>query len=61
MKALDREEKRILSAFESGKLKSTVTSEASLRRYREYARATLIAKPTITDRHDRPAWAMMGT
>jgi predicted DNA binding CopG/RHH family protein len=41
MKALDRYEKHILSAFEAGKLKSTVTSEASLRRYREYARATL--------------------
>lgn len=40
MKALDRYEKHILSAFEAGKLKSTVTSEASLRRYREYARAT---------------------
>src|SRR3970282_2481276 len=41
MKALDRYEKQVLSAFETGKLKSTVTSEASLRRYREYARATL--------------------
>ena len=41
MKALDRYEKQILSAFEAGKLKSTVTSDASLRRYREYARATL--------------------
>jgi len=41
MKTLDRYEKQILSAFETGKLKSTVTSEASLRRYREYARATL--------------------
>ncbi|MHB1937808.1 MAG: hypothetical protein ACYCOR_14640 [Acidobacteriaceae bacterium] len=41
MKSLDRYEKQILSAFEAGKLKSTVTSEASLRRYREYARATL--------------------
>ena len=41
MNALDRYEKQILSAFESGKLKSVVTSEASLRRYREYARATL--------------------
>jgi hypothetical protein len=39
MKALDREEKQILSSFEAGKLKSTVTSEAALRRYREYARA----------------------
>lgn len=41
MKALDRYEKQVLSAFEGGKLKSTVTSEASLRRFREYARATL--------------------
>lgn len=41
MKTLDRYEKQILSAFEAGKLKSTVTSDASLRRYREYARATL--------------------
>jgi len=41
MKTLDRYEKQVLSAFEAGKLKSTVTSDASLRRYREYARATL--------------------
>ncbi|NGZ59553.1 MAG: hypothetical protein CV081_03480 [Nitrospira sp. LK265] len=41
MNPLDRYEKQILSAFETGKLKSTVTSEASLRRYRKYARATL--------------------
>ena len=41
MKQLDQYEKRILSAYEKGKLKSVVTSEASLRRYREYARATL--------------------
>ena len=41
MKELDRYEKRILSAYEKGALKSAVTSEASLRRYREYARATL--------------------
>jgi predicted DNA binding CopG/RHH family protein len=41
MSTLDRYEKQVLSAFEAGKLKSTVTSEASLRRYREYARATL--------------------
>jgi predicted DNA binding CopG/RHH family protein len=41
MKGLDTYEKQILSAFEAGKLKSTVTSKASLRRYREYARATL--------------------
>ena len=41
MKGLDRYERQVLSAYESGKLKSAVTSEASLRRYREYARATL--------------------
>lgn len=41
MKKLDRYEKEILSAYERGDLKSAVTSEASLRRYREYARATL--------------------
>jgi len=41
MKTLDRYEKHVLSAFEAGRLKSTVTSEAALRRYREYARATL--------------------
>jgi predicted DNA binding CopG/RHH family protein len=41
MKRLDRYEKQILSAYEKGKLKSVITSDASLRRYREYARATL--------------------
>lgn len=41
MKELDRYEKQVLSAYESGKLKPVVTSEAALRRYREYARATL--------------------
>ena len=41
MKDLDTYERRILSAYEAGKLKSVVTSDASLRRYREYARATL--------------------
>ena len=41
MKRLDRYEKQILSVYERGALKSVVTSEASLRRYREYARATL--------------------
>jgi predicted DNA binding CopG/RHH family protein len=41
MKRLDRYEKQILSAYERGMLKSVVTSEVSLRRYREYARATL--------------------
>src|SRR5687767_12648797 len=41
MKRLDRYEKQILSAYERGTLKSVVTSEGSLRRYREYAQATL--------------------
>lgn len=41
MKGLDRYERQVLYAYESGKLKSAVTSETSLRRYREYARATL--------------------
>lgn len=41
MKRLDQDERRILSAYERGELRSVVTSEASLRRYREYARATL--------------------
>jgi predicted DNA binding CopG/RHH family protein len=41
MKRLNRYEKQILSAYERGTLKSVVTSEVSLRRYREYARATL--------------------
>ena len=41
MKRLDRYEKQILSTYERGAFKSVVTSEASLRRYREYARATL--------------------
>ncbi|TKB68844.1 MAG: hypothetical protein E8D52_07635 [Nitrospira sp.] len=54
MKALDREEKRILSAFESGRLKSTVTSEASLRRYREYARATLSKNKRVNIRLSTP-------
>lgn len=54
MKALDREEKQILSDFEAGKLKSTVTSEASLRRYREYARATLSKNKRVNIRLSTP-------
>lgn len=54
MKAFDREEKQILSAFESGKLKSTVASEASLRRYREYARATLSKNKRVNVRLSTP-------
>lgn len=41
MKRMNRYEKEVLAAYERGELKSVVTSEASLRRYREYARATL--------------------
>lgn len=40
MKRLEQDEKRILFAYERGEIKSIVTSEASLRRYCEYARAT---------------------
>lgn len=50
MKGLDRYERQILSAYESGKLKSVVTSEASLRRYREYARATLMKNRRVNIR-----------
>jgi predicted DNA binding CopG/RHH family protein len=50
MKDLDRYEKQVLSAFESGQLKSVVTSEASLRRYREYARATLAKNARVNIR-----------
>ncbi len=54
MKALDRYEKHILSAFEAGKLKSTVTSEASLGRYREYARAALSKNKRVNIRLSTP-------
>ncbi len=50
MKKLTREEQTILSAFERGELKSVVTSEASLRRYQEYARATLIKNRRVNIR-----------
>lgn len=54
MKSLDRYEKQILSAFEAGTLKSTVTSEAALRRYREYARATLSKNKCVNIRLSTP-------
>ncbi len=54
MKGVDREEKQILSAFEAGKLKSTVTSEAALRRYREYAHATLSKNKRVNIRLSTP-------
>jgi predicted DNA binding CopG/RHH family protein len=41
MKKLDKYEKSIRTAYESGALESLVTSKASLRRYREYSRTTL--------------------
>lgn len=40
-KKLDQDEEDLLSRYERGERKSVVTSDASLRRYREYARATL--------------------
>ena len=40
-KKLGQDEKAILSQYERGELKSVATSNASLRRYREYARTTL--------------------
>ncbi|HRI38742.1 MAG TPA: hypothetical protein PLO50_09315 [Nitrospira sp.] len=54
MKTLDRYEKQVLSAFEAGKLTSTVTSEAALRRYREYARATLSKNKRVNIRLSTP-------
>jgi predicted DNA binding CopG/RHH family protein len=50
MKRLDPYEKHILSAYERGELKSIVTSEASLRRYREYARASLVKNRRVNIR-----------
>ncbi len=40
MNRLDQYEQRVLSDYESGDLTSVVTSDASLRRYRNYAGAT---------------------
>ena len=54
MKTLDRYEKQVLSAFEAGKLTATVTSEAALRRYREYARATLSKNKRVNIRLSTP-------
>jgi predicted DNA binding CopG/RHH family protein len=54
MKALDREGTQILWAFEAGKLKSTVITEAPLRRYREYARATLSKNKRVNIRLSTP-------
>jgi predicted DNA binding CopG/RHH family protein len=41
MKKLSRDEQQLLAAFERGALPSVITSEEALRRYQEYARATL--------------------
>jgi predicted DNA binding CopG/RHH family protein len=54
MKKLDQYEKQILSAYERGELKSVATSEASLRRYREYARATLAKSRRVNIRMSTP-------
>jgi predicted DNA binding CopG/RHH family protein len=50
MKKLTREERTILSSYERGELESVVTSEESLRRYRDYARATLTKKRRVNIR-----------
>lgn len=50
MKKRDRYEKDILSQYERGAFKSVVASDASLRRYREYARATLSKKQRVNIR-----------
>ena len=55
MKRLDQYEKQILSDYEGGDLKSVVTSDASLRRYRDYARATLTKNRRVNIRLARAA------
>ena len=50
MKRLDREEQRILVAFERGELRSVITSKAALRRYQDYARATLSKQQRVNIR-----------
>ncbi len=50
MKKCDREEQRILEAFERGELKSVITSDAALKRYQEYARATLSKQERVNIR-----------
>lgn len=40
MKKLDREEKEILRAFESGQLKRVASVKAEIKRHRQYAAAT---------------------
>ncbi|MGH8751525.1 MAG: CopG family antitoxin [Burkholderiales bacterium] len=58
MKKLDREERSVVSAFEKGKLKSVITTEAALKRYREYARATLSKQQRVNIR--LPTQALAG-
>jgi len=48
---LDREEKQILEAFESGKLKRTKGAKALQERHREYADAAI---PMSIEPRDRP-------
>jgi predicted DNA binding CopG/RHH family protein len=50
MKRLDREERELLGQYERGELKSVVKSEATLRRYREYARSTLTKNKRVNIR-----------
>jgi len=50
MKKLNREEQQVLAAFESGALRSVITSEVALRRYQKYARATLAKQQRVNIR-----------
>lgn len=50
MKRLDREEQEILGAFERSELKSVITSKAALKRYQDYARATLSKQQRVNIR-----------
>ncbi len=54
VQAVEQYEKHIPSASEVGKLKSTVPSEASLRRYREYPRATISKSNRVNTRLSTP-------
>jgi predicted DNA binding CopG/RHH family protein len=50
MKRLSPDEQQLLAAFERGALRSVITSESALRRYREYARATLSKQQRVNIR-----------
>jgi predicted DNA binding CopG/RHH family protein len=50
MKKMSREERQVLAAYESGVLRSTITSDGALRRYQEYARATLSKQERVNIR-----------